>query len=328
MESVNDETNCLNCEFGEHSKGIVACLADRSEKFDPNPLFIPELSSSDPYNTIDLSNNNDKGFYTSSLYDQKKIENGKVVVEEGSNIKYELQEPVLIDRIKIYAGATNFPKRLSYQLNNNLPIVFEPEFENEPDHVKTLNFEPQMVHTLTINTKNPNDEEDTWPIIRKIEMFQPNKDVGVFTQLIQNSEHHDPHRIGVFISATCFDTNHFFRIQPDEVYKYHVITHNEENSWFQVKLIKGCAQLTGFRLQKIDWNNTLKYKIIASFDGSTWITLYQTNDEEKELFVVKKFDKISPKIKIIKIIQIGKSGNNCFQFKFYHFDVFGKYFSD
>ena len=112
-----------------------------------------------------------------------------------------------------------------------------PEFENEPDHVKTLNFEPQMVHTLTINTKNPNDEEDTWPIIRKIEMFQPNKDVGVFTQLIQNSEHHDPHRIGVFISATCFDTNHFFRIQPDEVYKYHVITHNDCASSEKIRFV-------------------------------------------------------------------------------------------
>lgn len=105
---------------------------------------------------------------------------------------------------------------------------------------------------------------------KKIEIYSPESDIGVFAQLINESEHHDSHRCSVFMSSSCFDTNHFYRFQPeDDLYPYHIVTHNVENSWFQVKLTNGYAILTGYRFQKIEWHKTLNYKIMASYDESS-----------------------------------------------------------
>lgn len=164
-----------------------------------------------------------------------------------------------------------------------------------------------------------------------VELFSDEHKDGVFKYLIQNSHNHDPHRCGVFISATQYCTNKFYHFQDEVPNMYFIASLNfDEDSWFKIELTKGKAIITGFVFQKCGSPYLVDYKIIASDDDKKdekdWLLLHEGKKEStKELIIKNRFDEYKP-ARFIKIVLTGKNSRNDYQLDFSHFEIFGFYF--
>lgn len=323
IEKMRKEKIYEFLEISEKTDGILAFLSKKhKDEFDPS--FVASTSTNDIYDLISNSNKNFAGFTT---YHCNK---------SHSFFEIRFQNPQKVNLIKVHGPPFLVPKSFAYQINGGTPeIVHENEltssFNNK--NIEKRVFEIKLANeihlkTLKIWPQNPQAKSTTWVKFKRIELFSsqsPNK--NILETIIENSKYKDYRRCGVLLSDAVY-TNHFFD-QND--HSFHIITDNEENSWFKVELTKGFAILTGFRLRKIEHHFLINYEIVGSYDDRNWITLFANENDRKEL----TFDafKINEKIPIryVKIIIRGKCLNehnkeNDFMLEFYHFDVFGYYF--
>lgn len=152
---------------------------------------------------------------------------------------------------------------------------------------------------------------------------------GVFQTFANESDNFDPHKSHVFIATSQFGFESFHLIDPPHV----VYTFSSTNPWFQVELTRGFAILTGYRIKKGIPSRLKSYKIVCSDDVdkplNSWITMIEIDEkriDENEQLYFKIFQKPSPPVRFIRIIQTGPNWNNESSLKFFHLDFFGSYF--
>ena len=151
--------------------------------------------------------------------------------------------------------------------------------------------------------------------------------MGVFSTMIDQNVNHDPHKVPIYISNS-YNNSDSFHLFSD---KYQISSCNDDNSWFQVEFVRCFAILTGFRLKKSSPSKLRKYKVICTDNISntieSWKTLIEINEKtenENKDFDIYRFPNISPPVRYIRLVNIGKTWNDNNYLCFYHLDFFGK----
>lgn len=299
-------------EFNE--PGIICRLNSQQKNFF-DPLYVASTSSSDPYNLIDPDSKDI--FYTTA---KKEF------------FEFEFQEPININGVKLYSFQQNFPKSFDIRIDGEIVVSIEEATQlNGKNQEMKIDIEPRSCRKIRFIQTGPNwDKGTNYVIYKRVEFTSPDEKYkkGVFATLIENQENNDPHKCGVHIAASNFDFNSFYSFDA----KYCIITVSEEDSWFQVELTKGSAVLTGFRLRRCNPGKIKSLKIIATDDVNkttdSWSTLFELDEKSEEktpLVEIYKFNKPSPSVKYVRLIQTGPNWEKQLGLKFLHFDIFGTY---
>lgn len=176
------------------------------------------------------------------------------------------------------------------------------------------------------------DKDTNYILIKRIEILSNERKYvhGVFSTLINSSISRDPHRISVFITSEGYGFNTFY---SDNI-TGNTSTLNEENAWFQIELAQGLGIFNGFVLKRGNKWTVKSFKIICTDDIrrpiDSWLTLFEMNEKregEHQLNEVYLFDRPSPIVRIVRIVQTGQNWSDNHFLKFHHFDLFGIYFS-
>lgn len=296
--------------------GLLNELKKR-EKNEFNHLFIPTISSRNPYDMIDP--NSESVFGTSGDSSKKYF------------IEFTLENPVTINGIKIQAATKRFPKSFDIEIDGKVVFSIKEAIQlNGINKEIKINVRPVMASKIRFVQTGPNwDENNYYLYIKRFELLSPDDDYkdGVFQTLINKNK--NPQKSGIMIKTTLFDLNSFHLLNSTS----NVDTFNLKDQWFQIEFTSGKVVLDGFRLKKFGRHKLKNYKIVCSDDDSKplsdWTTLMEINEqkyhENKELDVYE-FPKSSPPVKFVRLIQTGPTWSNSNYLSFYHFDLFGKYY--
>lgn len=315
----------------EKDDGIIAFLVrNQNNKYDPD--YVASMSSGDIYGSICPDKDGKYGgFFTHTNHSLKyaPVKNTKFTIE--------LQNKTKVSSIKFFGPhKENYKghqiKKFSYTIYDDDTLLETEEINETLSEGKVITVDlkkPVDLSKITVKTIGIENEGTKWPLFGGVELFsEDNK--NIFKDLIEKSNFHDPHRCGVYISATQYDTNKFYHFQDSLPNRYVIATLNyESDSWFKIELTKGKAIITGFIFQKGDSHFPIDYKIIASDndekDEKDWLLLHEGKGESIEELVIKKhFNEYKP-ARFIKIVLTGKNNNSDYQLDFCHFDIFGFY---
>ncbi|KAK8840226.1 hypothetical protein M9Y10_031171 [Tritrichomonas musculus] len=317
LQVVNNNPESFSVEPSLQNQGILERLKSR-EKNHFDRLFIASQSSCDIYNLLDPNTND--AFCTSS--------------SEGFYIEFELEQEVSITGVKIFSSYKYFPKSFDIGIEGMKMVSVEnAEDLNGKDKEMTINFRQVSGKKIRFTQTVPNwDKGTNYILIKRIEILSNEKKYagGVFSTLIKSSLGRDPHIIPVFITSDGYGFNTFY----SEKITGNTSTLNEENAWFQIELTQGFAILNGFLLHRGDPWVIRSFKIICTDDIrrpiDSWLTLFEINEKkegEHRMNEIYLFDRPSPILRIIRLIQTGPNWCNNHFLKFFHFDFFGVYFN-
>lgn len=320
--------------LNERDEGIVSFLVrNQNNKYDLN--VVASMKSGDMYSLICP----DKDGYYGGFFTHT---NHKLIYAPVINTEFtiELQSKAKVSSIKFHGprkdcyGGHHIEK-FSYTIyGDDEKILVKNEINKtllEKSIITEVLEKPVDLKKITVNPIGVENEEIIkWPLFGGVELFSDEHKDGVFKDLIEKSDYKDPHRCGVFISATQYSTNEFYHFQEKEPNMYVICTLNfEKNSWFKIELTKGNAIITGFIFQKAESHHPVDYKIIASIDDKKdekeWLLLHEGIKESgNERIIKKRFDEYKP-AKFIKIVLTGKNDRSNYELCFCHFDIYGFY---
>lgn len=306
----------FSCEMSMDSPGIFATLK-KKEKTPFDRLFVASQSSDDIYNLIDP--NSKDGFGTNNSGD--------------FFIHFELKDSISVDGVKIFSSNSNFPKSFDIEIDNQKIIsISEANELNGKNKEMIVHFDSIKCRKIRIIQTRPNwDKENVFLHFKRIELLSPDSKFssGIFQTFVENNEIHDPHRCPVIISAKNFDFNSFHLLDSN----VNICTSDNNNSWFQVELVKGFAIINGFRLMKYKFGKIRNYKIICTDDINNpierWITLFEVNEKKENQYKqldIYEFSHPSPPTKVVRLIQMGPNWVGKSYLQFVHFELFGIYF--
>ena len=158
--------------------------------------------------------------------------------------------------------------------------------------------------------------------------FITDKTKNVFADMIEQANG-DYHRIPVNITAKYFDFSSFHTLHP---YSYVCTFDSPLPSWFQVEIVAGKASIEGYRLYRHE-SLTLKSWILKGTNDQNmpindWLIIHEVNEATKgDLKSIYSCPK-SPPVKYIRIVMNGEGWNERNYLSFYHFDIFGRLFTD
>lgn len=320
-------------------KGILEQLKANIEinphiKFDPP--FIASQSSNDIYNVINPYSK-DSFFYV--VAKDSKIE---------TFIQFEFENPIIINGIEFHSEVDVPLKNFSIQFDDKSTerkiIDAKKEFDEKDinKRVKKITFDPiefKKLKIIPINKDISFVHNEYYPSIKYIELLSPDSKYsnGYFKTLINENPNHDPHKIGVNISATRYDYNNFHLHDKDYP---NITTKNIENSWFQIELVKGLGIICAFRLKAVQNYTPIHYKIVAideivATDDTDdaekvikkWHLLYEGNEKISDQWINIQLPHKSPPVKFVRLIQLEKNQSS-HKLKLIHFDIFGYYFEE
>lgn len=331
LRSQQDEISRLNSSLkeDEHAKtpstdnffyanhsltdtGIFGTLKLK-EKNPFDRLFIASQSSKDIYQLI---NPNSTGIFSTYTRDSDFF------------IEFILEEPVILNGIKVFAGNGHFPKSFDILVDDVVvKSITEATGLNGKHNIMTIKFSEKKGSRIRFLQTGPSWDDKKSLFFKRFELLSPEAKYsnGVFTTLIEKSENHDPHKAKVLIYSTSFDFNWFHLVDSASI---HVTFCTELNSWFQVELTRGLAVITGFRIRK---SKLKDYKITASDDENKpddmWLTLYEVNEETDLGSKCKMYElpQPSPPVRFIRIVLTGLNWIDQYYLQIIHFDVFGSY---
>lgn len=304
--------NIFSLHAGKHNPGILHQLKS-NEKSPFDPLFIASQSSNDIYNIIDPHSKDN--FITG--------------IDGDFYIEFELKENIQINGIQIFTSNQCFPK----------------SFDIEIDGVKTASiksaqelngaFKSMIVKFDSISCQKVKliQTESNWDIgnnclnIQRIELLSPEEKYkkGVFSKLVSMSPSKDPHKCPVIISSSCFDFNTFHLLGSSK----NICLYGRQNAWFQIELTGGFAIIHGFRILRFKGIKLKSYKIICTNDVSLptneWETLMEVGQNDADEPEIFQFEKPSPPVRFVRIIQAKEDWFDDLFLAFYHFDIFGVY---
>lgn len=298
------------------NQGILERLKSR-EKNHFDRLFIASQSSCDIYNLLNPNTND--AFCTNS--------------HDGFYIEFELEQKVSITGVKIFSSYKYFPKSFDIGIEGmKIVSVENAEDLNGKDKKMTINFKQVSGKKIRFTQTGPNwDKGTNYILIKRIEILSNEKKYaeGVFSTLIKSSIGRDRHGISVFITSYDYGFNTFYSGNISG----NTSTLNEENAWFQIELTQGLGIFNGFVLERGNKWTVKSFKIICTDDIrrpiNSWLTLFEMNEKregERRLNEIYLFDRPSPIVRIVRIVQTGPNWSNDHFLKFHHFDLFGVYF--
>ncbi|KAK8839644.1 hypothetical protein M9Y10_032010 [Tritrichomonas musculus] len=281
-----------------------------------NITFFVSQSSNDIYNILNPDTRDEFQF---------------VVRKDQTFLQIDLGQSIEINGIEFHTeGLSNPLKSFSIELDNKVEVN---EFDDK-DHSKGVRkfiFNKTKCKTIKIVPDNKefanNDKSEAYPHIKSIELLSPDPKYseGYFKTLLKENESHDPHKIGVLLSAYRYDFNNF---HLHGIKKKNTSSLNKPNQWFQIEFNEGMAIITGFRYRSPVEHKLQHYKIVATDDVkkdiSLWVTLYENDEDKTDTEVSHQFSWIRWPMKAVRIIQTQKNKNN--ELKFFYFDIFGFYF--
>ena len=213
----------------------------------------------------------------------------------------------------MFSSTEYFPQTFDIEINGELAQSIKRATKlNGENRSMTVFVENEKCRKIRFVNRGSNWEYgNNYIRLKRIELLS-NEPVfaasGVFASLVSNAENKDPHKCDVFISASKFDLNSFHSIDS----RANICTYSKTNSWFQIEFTKGLAVINGYRLGRCEQGMMRSYKIICSDDENKkeedWTTLMQVdeeNEDEHETLDVYKFEKPSPPIKYVRLIQTG-----------------------
>lgn len=311
-KSITTQLNLTN-------RGLLGELKER-EKSKYDPLFIASQSTNDIYNLINPE--------TKECFGTSNIDN--------FFIEFDLKEEIAINGMKIFSANNFFPKSFNIEIDNKIVKSIEEAKElNGVNKEMTINFDSIKSRKVRIIQTGSNwDSNSNYLLFKRIELLSNEEKYsnGVFSTLFYEKEHHDPHKIGVIISASYFDFNTFYLLNPAR----NTCTDDKKNSWFQIELTQGLAVIYGIKLKRTKISKLKKFKIICTDDiekvkNNEWIKLFETNEQKQKQnqeFDIYEFDKPSPPTKFIRLVQTGKNWSDDFHLKLFYFDIFGTYLNN
>lgn len=151
---------------------------------------------------------------------------------------------------------------------------------------------------------------------------------GVFSTLVNQAPNHDPHKSRILISATNLSPTSLHQINSNTFMSVIGV-----GKWIQVELIHGSAILIGFRLTRTKQITLKSFKIICTDDEKlpleSWMTLIEVNEESRDehnLLNSYMFDRPSPPVRFIRIVNMSLNWAEKKSMKIQHFELFGTYF--
>lgn len=302
-------------------KGICEELRDK------NITFFVSQSSNDIYNILNPDTQDEFQFVVCKDQSKKTF------------LQIDLGKKIEINGIELHAeGLSNPLKSFSIEFDNKRSDINEVEVNefNDKDpskRVKKFTFKPIKCKTIKIipnNKKFANiSSSEAFPHIKSIELLSPDPKYseGYFKTLIKEENSHDPHKIGVLLSAFRYDFNSFHLHSNTK--NPNTTTYNRQNQWFQIEFYEGLVVITGFRYKSPIKHKLQHYKIMATDDVkkdiSLWVTLYEKDEDESDSEISHQFAWLSGPMQVVRIIQT-KPNNSNNELKFFYFDIFGFYF--
>lgn len=295
--------------------GILSQLK-KNENTPFDRLFIASMSSKDIYNLIDPVS---KDFISSN-------DSGKFYIE------FEFKEEMKINGIQIYSYKKDFPRSFDIEIDNKKVKSIKDAAELNGQNLRmTVNFDTVKGRKLCFIQTGPNwDQDNNIILIKRIELLSPDRKYssGIFKSFVENDQSHDPHKCPVIITTLTFGLNYFHLLGTSKV----VNTSNRTNSWFQVELTKGYVVLSGFRLKKCSSSKPKSFKLICTDDISLpedkWISMIEINErinDDHDIADIYEFQRPSPPVRFIRLVQTGPNWDDKLNLKFHHFDIFGSY---
>ena len=291
--------------------GILYYLKQKQKnKFDQ--FFIASQSTRDIYNLINP--NSDENFNTPN--------------RKSNFIQFEFKNEIQINGIEIFSSNEFYPKSFDIFVNNEkVKSITNAKELNGENKKMLINFDEKSAKTVRLLFTSKNWANDNYTIgMKRVELLSPNNKYskGVFAKLVGESENQDPHRCGVFISATEFDFNSFHLVDS----KSRMLTYRSKPE-FQVELTRGTVIIHAIRMSNY---NIKSFRIIASDDGNkplnSWYELLNVRGKprkENRECDIYNLNHPSPPVRFIRVIQTEPTWDGNRRLIIYHFDIFGYY---
>lgn len=223
-----------------------------------------------------------------------------------------------------------FPKSFDIEIDSKIVKSIKDANElNGSNKQMTVEFTPTIGKTFIFRQTGPSWDDSMFIFINNIEFFSNEKKYseGIFKTLLELNNH-DPHKCPVLISAMYFDFNHFHSLKNSTL----LTTNNTKNSWIQVEFTQGLVVIGGFRLEKSEQSKLKSFQVICKDDISKstdlWTILLEVNETDKNEHKdidIYKFNRLSPPVRFIRLIQTGPNWDNDFFLQLCHMDFFGCY---
>ena len=155
-----------------------------------------------------------------------------------------------------------------------------------------------------------------------------NKTKNIFSDMIKEANG-DAHRIPVSVTAKYFDFSSFHTFHP---HSYICTFDSPTPSWFQVEIATGRASVEGYRLIRHESLTLKSWSVIGSNDQNSpidqWTKIHSVSESIKGPLRSVYECNPSPPFKFIRLIMEGEGWNDRCYLSFYHFEIFGKLYTD
>ena len=314
IESIEKKFGPLiACNISNTEPGILQQLKNREKSYF-DPIFIASMSTRDIYDLIDP--NSEHLFATGT--------------RDNFTIEFEFKENISINGIQIFTSASCFPRSFDIKVDDTVVKSIKDAVELNGVHKSmTVNFDPINAKKISFTLTGQNwDKESSVVYIKRIEVLS-NEDRfnnGVFKTFVSQSENNDPHRCPVHISASNFDFNSFYNIDS----KNSITSGGKNNEYLQIEFVRNWVILNGCRIKRVTQNGLKSFMIVCTDDVKkpldAWIKLLEINEnsiDEHQAIQTYEFEKSSPLVKFVRLIQTGPNWGNKLNLKLRHFDLFG-----
>ncbi|OHS94142.1 hypothetical protein TRFO_39673 [Tritrichomonas foetus] len=319
LDDLEKHTSLKEKHFpiSEHDKGIFAYL--RAIEYNVfSPRIICTQSSADLFSIIDPESPN---YYGSP--------------DKGDCwIQFDFQQPINVTGFQLQSCRSCFVK--SYRIttfNDDLStaVLYSTDAEtglNGQMQVVTHTFKKKrLVKCIRFEQTGKSWSDKNFIGIKHLD-FMTDHTKNLLADMIQQSNG-NPHRIPVSITAKYFDFSTFHTLHPNS---YICTFDSPLPSWFQVEISVGKASIEGYRLHRHE-SLTMKSWTIKGTNNQRnpieeWVTIHSVEEKAKgELNAVYSCNP-SPPVKYIRLIMDGEGWNERNYLSFYHFEVFGKLFTE
>ncbi|KAK8899771.1 hypothetical protein M9Y10_002093 [Tritrichomonas musculus] len=300
----------------EDGKGIFAYL--RAIEYN---LFSPRLictqSSADLYSIIDPESQN---YYGSP--------------DKGDCwIQFEFQNPINVTGFQLQSCRSCFVK--SYRIttiNNDLStsVLYSTDAEaglNGQMQMVTHEFKERRVKILRFEQTGKSWSDKNFIGIKRLD-FMTDKTKNIFSDMIKEVNG-DAHRIPVSVTAKYFDFSSFHTFNP---HSYICTFDSPTPSWFQVEIATGRVSIEGYRLIRHESLTLKAWSIIGTNDknlpNDQWTKIHSVNETIRGSLRSIYECSPSPPFKFIRLIMDGEGWNDRCYLSFYHFEIFGKLYTD
>ncbi|OHT13643.1 hypothetical protein TRFO_16205 [Tritrichomonas foetus] len=326
-EKVNSAINSLEIT-SKNAKNVILppsvsgggicqyLIGSQTTKFDH--LVIPSQSSGDVYCIID---ENDGGNYSSGAGDYEWIQ-------------FEFQEEIEVTSFKIQSAHRAFLKTwgiVAYNEDGKEITLYETKNDNslkgKNAEFSTAVLEKVKTNKIRLEKFGVNWSDTNFMRVKNIEFYtdDPKYQNGVFKQLLQEADDHDPHKAAVYLTASNFDFRYFHQINP----KRSLCTlYDEKLPYFQIEFPKGKVKISGYRIQQLIKYPVLSWSLTGSNDKKHWKTLHNGETKVEEISQVMIYGVDNENGETFRFFRISNTMPNeddNLKLRIRHFDVFGEY---